>query len=106
MDSLESILRSAPVLKQEAGEYIAECVMKHQTLDKKERAAWRDIQKMQSQADVKLQRSKQMQKRKGDQMRSRWRKHKQKRKRGRMKSRSRWLKVADDKELALAPSQH
>ena len=36
------------------GKYIAEYVTRQQTLDREERAAWRDTQKMQAQADLDL----------------------------------------------------
>ena len=36
------------------GKNIAEYVTKHQTLDREERAAWGDTQKMQAQEDVEL----------------------------------------------------
>ena len=53
-------IRSAQVLKQEAedigyeGKEILEYVKQQQALDRKERAAWRDAQKMQAQADIEL----------------------------------------------------
>ena len=57
---MEPILRSALVLKQEAedigfeGKDILEYVKEQQKLDREERAAWREAQKMQAQADVEL----------------------------------------------------
>ena len=57
---MEPILRSAQVLKQEAedigfeGKDILEYVKEQQKLDREERAAWRETQKMQAQADVEL----------------------------------------------------
>ena len=57
---MESTLRSTQVLKQEAediglqGKDIAEYVTRQQTLDREERAAWREAQKMQAQADIEL----------------------------------------------------
>ena len=57
---MEPILRSAQVLKQEAeeigfeGKDILEYVKEQQKLDREERAAWREAQKMQAQADVEL----------------------------------------------------
>ena len=36
------------------GKYIAEYVTRQQTLDRDKRAAWRDTQKMQAQADLEL----------------------------------------------------
>ena len=57
---MEPILRSAQALKQEAedigfeGKYILEYVKEQQKLDREERAAWREAQKMQAQADVEL----------------------------------------------------
>ena len=57
---MEPILRSAQVLKQEAeeigfeGKDIQEYVKEQQKLDREERAAWREAQKMQAQADVEL----------------------------------------------------
>ena len=57
---MEPILRSAQVLKQEAEEIgfeakdILEYVKEQQKLDREERAAWREAQKMQAQADVEL----------------------------------------------------
>ena len=57
---MEPTLRSAQVLKQEAedigfeGKDILEYVKEQQKLDREERAAWREAQKMQAQADVEL----------------------------------------------------
>ena len=57
---MEPILRSAQALKQEAeeigfeGKDILEYVKEQQKLDREERAAWREAQKMQAQADVEL----------------------------------------------------
>ena len=57
---MEPTLRSAQVLKQEAedigfeGKDILEYVKEQQKLDREERAAWREAQKMQVQADVEL----------------------------------------------------
>ena len=57
---MEPILRSAQPLKQEAedigfeGKDILEYVKEQQKLDREERAAWRETQKMQAQADVEL----------------------------------------------------
>ena len=57
---MEPTLRSTQVLKQEAediglqGKDIAEYVTRQQTLDREERAAWREAQKMQVQADIEL----------------------------------------------------
>ena len=57
---MEPALRSTQVLKQEAediglqGKDIAEYVTRQQTLDREERAAWREAQKMQAQADIEL----------------------------------------------------
>ena len=57
---MEPVLRSAQVLKQEAeeigfeGKDILEYVKEQQKLDREERAAWREAQKMQAQADVEL----------------------------------------------------
>ena len=53
---MEPVLRSAQVLKQEAeeGKDILEYVKEQQTLDREERAAWREAQKMQAQTDVEL----------------------------------------------------
>ena len=57
---MEPTLRSTQVLKQEAediglqGKDIAEYVTRQQTLDREERAAWREAQKMQAQADIEL----------------------------------------------------
>ena len=57
---MEPVLRSAQVLKQEAeeigfeGKDILEYVKEQQKLDREERAAWREAQKMQAQANVKL----------------------------------------------------
>ena len=57
---MEPILRSAQALKQEAeeigfeGKDILEYVKEQQKLDRGERAAWRETQKMQAQADVEL----------------------------------------------------
>ena len=57
---MEPTLRSAQVLKQEAedigfeGKDILEYVREQQKLDREERAAWREAQKMQAQADVEL----------------------------------------------------
>ena len=57
---MEPTLRSTQVLKQEAedfglqGKDIAEYVTRQQTLDREERAALRDLQKMQKQTDVEL----------------------------------------------------
>ena len=75
---MEPVLRSDQVLKQEAeeiglqGKDIAEYA-RQQTLDREERAAWRDTQKMQAQANLELARSedKQKKQRKRGQMRSR-----------------------------------
>ena len=58
--NMEPILRSAQVLKQEAedigfeGKDILEYVKEQQKLDREERAAWREAQKMQEQADIEL----------------------------------------------------
>ena len=57
---MEPTLRSAQLLKQEAeeigfeGKDILEYVKEQQKLDREERAAWREAQKMQAQADVEL----------------------------------------------------
>ena len=57
---MEPTLRSAQVLKQEAedlgyeGKEIMEYVKEQQRFDREERAAWREAQKMQAQADVEL----------------------------------------------------
>ena len=57
---MEPTLRPTQVLKQEAediglqGKDIAEYVTRQQTLDREERAAWREAQKMQAQADIEL----------------------------------------------------
>ena len=57
---MEPVLRSAQALKQEAedigfeGKDILEYVKEQQKLDREERAAWRETQKMQAQADVEL----------------------------------------------------
>ena len=57
---MEPTLRSVQVLKQEAeeigfeGKDILEYVKEQQKLDREERAAWREAQKMQAQADVEL----------------------------------------------------
>ena len=57
---MEPILRSAQVLKQEAedigfeGKDILEYVKEQQKLDREERAAWREAQKMQAQADIEF----------------------------------------------------
>ena len=57
---MEPVLRSAQVLKQEAeeigfeGKDILEYVKEQQKLDREERAAWREAQKIQAQADVEL----------------------------------------------------
>ena len=57
---MEPVLRSAQVLKQEAeeigfeGKDILEYVKEQQKLDREERAAWREAQKMQAKADVEL----------------------------------------------------
>ena len=57
---MEPVLRSAQVLKQEAedigfeGKDILEYVKEQQKLDREERAAWREAQKMQAQADIEL----------------------------------------------------
>ena len=57
---MEPTLTSTQVLKQEAegiglqGKDIAEYVTKQQSLDREERAVWREAQKMQAQADVEL----------------------------------------------------
>ena len=57
---MEPVLRSAQVLKQEAeeigfeGKDILEYVKEQQKLDREKRAAWREAQKMQAQADVEL----------------------------------------------------
>ena len=57
---MEPVLRSAQVLKQEAeeigfeGKDILEYVKEQQKLDREERAAWREAQEMQAQADVEL----------------------------------------------------
>ena len=59
-NEMEPILRSAQALKQEAeeigfeGKDILEYVKEQQKLDREERAAWRETQKMQAQADVEL----------------------------------------------------
>ena len=51
---MEPLLRPAQVLKQEAeelgyqGKEVAEYVKQEQALDREERAAWRDTQKMQA----------------------------------------------------------
>ena len=65
---MEPVLRSAQVLKQDAEEIglqgikdIAEYA-RQQTLDREERAAWRDTQKMQGQANLELARSEEKQK--------------------------------------------
>ena len=86
---MEPTLRLTQVLKQEAediglqGKDIAECVTRQQTLDREERAAWREAQKMQAQADIELAKIRAEadraeadgggQKRKREQMRSRYR---------------------------------
>ena len=60
LTKMQLILRSAQVLKQEAEEmglqrkYIPDYVKRNQALDREERAAWSDTQKMQAQADVEL----------------------------------------------------
>ena len=57
---MEPTLRSTQVLKQDAediglqGKDIAEYVTRQQTLDREEKAAWREAQKMQAQADIEL----------------------------------------------------
>ena len=57
---MEPILRSAQALKQEAeeigfeGKDILEYIKEQQKLDREGRAAWRETQKMQAQADVEL----------------------------------------------------
>ena len=57
---MEPTLRSAQVLKQEAeeigfeGKDILEYVKEQQKLDREDRAAWREAQKIQAQADVEL----------------------------------------------------
>ena len=57
---MEPTLRSAQVLKQEAedigfeGKDILEYVKEQQKLDREERAAWNEAQKMQAQADIDL----------------------------------------------------
>ena len=57
---MEPTLRLTQVLNQKAediglqGKDIAEYVTRQQTLDREERAAWREAQKMQAQADVEL----------------------------------------------------
>ena len=57
---MEPTLRSTQVLKQEAediglqGKDIAEYVTRQQTLDREERPAWREAQKMQAHADIEL----------------------------------------------------
>ena len=57
---MEPTLRSAHVLKQEAedlgyeGKEILEYVKEQQALDREERAAWRDVQKMQKQASLRM----------------------------------------------------
>ena len=57
---MEPTLRSAQVLKQEAeeigfeGKDILEYVKEQQKLDREERAAWREAQKMQAQEDLEL----------------------------------------------------
>ena len=57
---MEPTLRSAQVLKQEAedigfeGKDILEYVKEQQKLDREERAAWREAQKMKAQADIEL----------------------------------------------------
>ena len=57
---MEPLLRSTQALKQEAeelgyqGKEIAEYVKKEQALDREKRAAWRDTQKMQAQADLEF----------------------------------------------------
>ena len=57
---MEPILRSAQVLKQKAedigfeGKDILEYVKEQQKLDREERAAWREAQKMQAQEDIEL----------------------------------------------------
>ena len=59
---MESVLRSAQVLKQEAeeiglqGKDIAEYVTREKALDREERAAWRDTQKMKAHAEEKKSR--------------------------------------------------
>ena len=56
----EANTKVSQVLKQEAetiglqGKDIAEYVTRQQTLDREERAAWREAQKMQAQADIEL----------------------------------------------------
>ena len=68
---MEPILRSAQVLKQEAeeigyeGKEVTEYVKQHQALDREERAAWRDAQKLYAEE-------------KREHMRSRWWRYKQK----------------------------
>ena len=55
---MEPTLRLMQVLNQEVediglqGKDIAEYVTRQQTLDREERAAWREAQKMQAQADI------------------------------------------------------
>ena len=57
---MEPVLRSAQVLKQEAedigfeGKDILEYIKEQQKLDREERAAWREAQKMQAQAKIEL----------------------------------------------------
>ena len=57
---MEPALRSTQVLKQEAedkglmGKGVAKYVTRQKTLERGEREAWRDIQKMQAQADIEL----------------------------------------------------
>ena len=56
---MEPVLRSAQVLKQKAEEIglqgkDIEYVTRQQALDREERAAWSDTQKMQAQADLEL----------------------------------------------------
>ena len=57
---MEPTLRSTQFLKQEAEDIglqrkdIAEYVTRQQTLNREERAAWREEQRMQAQADVEL----------------------------------------------------
>ena len=59
MASQEPILISVQALKQDAenlsleGEDTAQFVKQQQTLDREERAAWRDAQKIQAQAEEK-----------------------------------------------------
>ena len=58
MMKMEPLLRSVQVLKEEAEELgyqekeVADYVKQEQALDREERVAWIDTQKMQAQADV------------------------------------------------------